>query len=182
MSFLKYAISIVFCNFYRLLKLFPNNDPIMGFALPFARRDKWWQAVLFPAIAMASFDFITMRIGIWTIGTAAAYGFVGLLFYKHFKEKKKVGLKSYAKSSVAGVLVFDFLTGPIMSSYAFKMPLMAAFIGQVPFTLLHLASGLAFTLMLAPVLDPDVRATVHQETARFAHNAKLLLSQYFWEA
>ena len=76
-KFLKYLASLFFCNIYRLLKIFPNNDPIMGCALPFARRDKWWQAVLFPVITMISFDFITMKIGVCTFGTAAAYGFIG---------------------------------------------------------------------------------------------------------
>ena len=177
-KFLKYLASLFFCNIYRLLKIFPNNDPIMGCALPFARRDKWWQAVLFPVITMISFDFITMKIGVWTFGTAAAYGFIGLLFYAYFKRKKKVGLKTYAKSSLAGILIFDFLTGPIMSSYVFAIPFSVAFLGQIPFTAMHLVSGVTLTMIIAPVLDPAVRPEVHSAVAKCARPIKALLPKF----
>lgn len=157
---IKYTIGLVFCNLYRLLRIFPNNDPIMGFALPLSRRGKWWHAMLFPITAMVSFDLITMRIGIWTLGTSLVYGLVGLIFYKYFKRKKKVWLKTYAGASIIGVLVFDFLTGPIMSSYIFGMPFVVALIGQIPFTAMHLASATTFTILLAPVLDPQVAESV----------------------
>ena len=170
---IKYFLGLAACNFYRLLKFFPNNDPIMGFTLPFARRDKWWQAMLFPAIAMTSFDLITMKVGIWTIFTTATYGLIGLLFYAYFKRKKRVGLKTYAKSSAIGVLIFDVLTGPIMSSYLFKMPLSAAVLGQIPFTIMHLASAIAFTILLAPVLDPAIRLNVRKSFEMHLQKVKL---------
>lgn len=175
---IKYFVSLAACNFYRLLKIFPNNDPIMGFTLPFARRDKWWQALLFPVIAMVSFDFITMKVGMWTFGTAATYGFIGLLFYAYFKKKKKVGLKTYAKSSFAGILIFDFLTGPIMGSYMFAIPFSVAFLGQIPFTAMHLASGVTLTTIIAPVLDPTVRPEVHNAVAKCTRPIKALLPKF----
>jgi len=169
---MKCLASLVFCNLYRFLRVFPNNDPVMGFALPLARRGKWWHALLFPVIAMVSFDIITMRLGIWTAGTALVYGLVGLLFFKYFKNKKKVGLKTYAGGSVLGVLIFDFFTGPVMSSFIFGMPFAAAFIGQIPFTAMHLASATAFTLLLAPVLDPQVARDVSKNVD--GYRARLL--------
>ena len=178
---IKYLSSLVFCNFYRILRIFPNNDPIMGCMLPFARRDKWWQTLLFPIVAIISFDFITRNIGIWTIGTTLTYSFVGLLFYLYFKNKKNVGLKTYAKSSVIGVLIFDFLTGPIMSSYLFKMPFIVATLGQIPFTIMHLTSAVTLTVILAPVLDPSVRITVQQAFAKHLHAIKFLSSTHILE-
>src|SRR3989344_2540173 len=100
----KYVISLTFCTLVRLVKIFPNNDPIMGFALPFARKDKWWQAFLFPVIAMASFDILTAKIGLWTFVTALTYGAIGLAFYKYFKIKNKIKLTTYFGSGVVGVL------------------------------------------------------------------------------
>lgn len=176
---LRYLGSLIFCNVYRLLRIFPNNDPILGCALPFARRDKWWQAALFPIIAMVSFDLLTMRMGVWTIGTSLTYGLIGLVFYKYFKGKKKVGLKTYAKGSIAGVLLFDAITGPVMSSFLFGVPFMVSVIGQIPFTLMHLVSGVCLTLAFAPVLDPMLRADLHQCTTRNLNKFSLLFSKPF---
>ncbi|MFH0955521.1 MAG: hypothetical protein V1777_05440 [Candidatus Micrarchaeota archaeon] len=149
---------LVLTSAYRLLRIFPNNDPIMGFALPIARNQKWWQAFLFPALAMACFDVLTAKVGPWTVITAVLYGTIGVMFHFYFRKKTKVGLGTYAKLSVVGVLAFDFFTGPIMTSYLFKIPFSVALIGQIPFTLLHLASAVTITVLLAPVLDPSVRS------------------------
>lgn len=46
MKILKYVLSILFCNAYRLLKFTPNNNPIMSCMLPFAKQDTWWKAPL----------------------------------------------------------------------------------------------------------------------------------------
>lgn len=178
-KFLKYLASLFFCNTYRLLKIFPNNDPIMGFAMPFARRDKWWQALLFPIIAMVSFDFITMKVGVWTIGTAATYGLIGLLFYAYFKGKKKAGLATYAKGSAAGILIFDFFTGPVMSSWLFKVPFYVAFLGQIPFTAMHLASGVTLAMLIVPVMDPAVRPEVHALATSCLQPIKAIVSRLF---
>ncbi len=156
MKLVKYALSILFCNAYRLLRFIPNNDPIMGCMLPYARQDRWWNAALFAFLTMVSFDFITMKVGIWTWVTASTYAGLGLLFYFIYKRIRKVRLKHYVGSGIAGVLVFDFITGPIMSSYVFNMPFSVALIGQIPFTALHLASVTAFVLILTPLLDRAV--------------------------
>ena len=177
---LKYLAGLAFCNFYRILKVFPNNDPVMGFALPFARQGKWWHAILFPMLAMISFDFIVGRVGVWTVGTALAYGFVGLLAHSYFKGKSRVGFGGYAKGSIMGVLVFDFVTGPVMSSLMFGMPFAMAFAGQIPFTLMHLASATALVLVLAPVLDPVLRAEVHETISKYLNKAFLLFSEQTW--
>ena len=174
---LKFLGSLAFCNLYRILRIFPNNDPIMGCALPLSRKGKWWHSVLFAMIAMVSFDLITARVGIWTIGTALTYGLVAALAWKYFKAKKSVGLKTYAKTSVGGVLLFDFLTGPVMSSFAFRIPFAAAFIGQIPFTMMHLASATALTLVIVPVLDPQLRAELQDCTTRYLSRLRLFLSR-----
>lgn len=150
---------LVLTNLYRLLRFFPNNDPVMGFALPIARNQKWWQAFLFPALAMVTFDLLTAKIGAWTLVTAGVYGALGILFHLYFKKKTNVGLGTYAKLSIVGVLIFDLVTGPVLTSYLFKIPFGLTLIGQIPFTLLHLASAVTITLVLAPILDSSLRKT-----------------------
>lgn len=115
---------------------------------------------------MASFDFLVGKIGVWTIITSFAYGLIGFIFYMYFKNKKSIGLKTYAKSSIAGVLLFDISTGPIMSSFLFRLPFEIALIGQIPFTILHLASAVTLTIILAPVLDAELRPNVCRNLTR----------------
>lgn len=170
----KHLGALVFCTFYRLMRIVPNNDPIMAFALPFARKDRWWQAALFPFLAMALLDIFMNRLGTWTLVTATTYALIGLGFSQYFKSKKKVGLKTYGLSAVAGILFFDAITGPLMSSFMFRIPLEAATIGQIPFTLLHLATGVSLTLLIAPMLDPDLRkySLVHRISVKMPWPAK----------
>ena len=132
--------------------------------------------LLFPVVAMVSFDLITMKAGIWTVGTALVYGLIGLAFYSYFKGKEKAGLKSYAKASILGVLFFDFVTGPIMSSMLFKISFESAFIGQIPFTIMHLASATAFTLLVVPILDPQITKSVKMSFTSYLNRAKLMIA------
>lgn len=141
------------CNFYRLLKLFPNNDPIMGFILPYGKQDKAWKVGLFAFSTMVAFDFITNKIGIWTWITAVVYGLIAIGFSKYLKNKKS-SLRTYTFTAIFGILLFDLVTGPIMSSVVFKISFQLAFMGQIPFTLMHISSGLTYTWILAPILDP----------------------------
>jgi hypothetical protein len=155
-SFLRLALAGIFCNVYRLLRFIPNNDPIMGAMLPFARRGKWWEAGIFAFLTMVSFDLITMKLGVWTIVTGVTYGLLGIAFHFAYGKIKKFSVWTYIGSGVAGVLAFDFITGPIASSLMFGMPFWAALAGQVPFTLLHLASTTFFVAVLTPLLDRTI--------------------------
>lgn len=153
MKIAKFGLSMVFCNAYRLLRFIPNNDPIMGCMLPFCREGKWWNSALFAFLTMVSFDIVTAKVGIWTLVTAGTYAAIGILFYWYYRGKAKIGIKTYLGSGIAGVLLFDFITGPIMSSWMFGMTFMEALVGQIPFTILHLISVSAFVLILTPLLD-----------------------------
>jgi len=152
MNIIKFVLSILFCNLYRLLKFIPNNDPIMGVMLPYSRQNKWYDSAAFAALTMISFDFITNALGIWTIITALTYAGLGLLFNLIYLNRK-ITLKTYISSGIIGVLLFDFITGPIMSSWLFNMSFTDAFFGQIPFTLWHLFSVTMFVGLLTPLLD-----------------------------
>ncbi len=156
MKLIKYVLSILFCNAYRFLRIIPNNDPIMGCMLPFSRQDRWWQGALFALVTMISFDFITMKVGMWTVVTALTYAGLGLLFHFAYKRIGKVKLKHYLGSGVVGVLIFDFVTGVLFGPAMFGMSFVQAFIGQIPFTVMHLLTVSGFILILTPLLDRAV--------------------------
>jgi biotin transporter BioY len=106
---------------------------------------------------MVLFDILSRRLGIWTAVTAGTYGLLGLAFSFVYstlaKRGRRVGPATFLVSGIVGVLVFDFVTGPILSSVMFRMSFAQAFVGQIPFTLKHLASVSAYTLVVSPVLD-----------------------------
>jgi hypothetical protein len=109
---------------------------------------------------MVSFDIITGFVGVWTIVTALTYAALGLLFNyiysKRQKAGKTIGLKVYFGSGIAGVLIFDFITGVIATPFMFGMSFEQALIGQIPFTLIHLATVSFFVLIITPILDKNV--------------------------
>jgi hypothetical protein len=154
---LKYLIFLFIGTLVRFIRIFPNNDPVMGSMLGFAKRDNWWRPVLFAMLSMMLFDLITQRLGVWTIGTSLVYGLLALGFYFGFKKIKKMDLTKYVGASVIGVLIFDFLTGPVMSSIVFDVVFFRALVAQLPFTAFHLMSGVVFTVIFVPVIDPDVK-------------------------
>ncbi len=140
----------------RWVRLFPNNDPIMAVMLPCAKRGRL-AAVTFPALSMVVFDALSGRVGTWTLVTAATYGLIGLGFSLAYsalaKRGHSIGVPAFLVSGVVGVLAFDFITGPVMSSALFHISFAQAFVGQIPFTIKHLASVSAYALVVSPVLD-----------------------------
>ncbi|AJF61650.1 TPA: hypothetical protein HA239_03835 [Candidatus Woesearchaeota archaeon] len=152
----KFLSTVIAVNIFRFMRIFPNNDPILGVMLPTARVESIWKSILFVFVTMASFDLITGSVGIWTIVTSLVYSFVALLAGLLIRKIKDINLLHYFGFTLLSVLVFDFITGPVMSSMLFNMPFMASLSGQIPFTLLHLMSGLVYTALFCPVLDPDI--------------------------
>ncbi len=153
---LRLVLSVLMANGIRLLKIIPNNDPIMSMTLPFSRRSSALTAFAFPLVTMVSFDFVTGYVGMWTAVTGATYGLLGLLFHHLLKDKSDVGIKSYLGYGVLGVLVFDFVTGVLATPLMFGMTFEEAFIGQIPFTAMHLLTTCAFILVVTPLLDKQV--------------------------
>lgn len=172
----KFLSSLSLTLFYRLLRIFPNSDPIMGFMLPFAKKEKLWVSALFAFLAMALFDLITFRIGIWTIVTASVYAGLAVFFHYFLKKWKKMSLKKYIGSGIFGILVFDAITGPLMTSLIFQMPFELALFGQIPFTIMHLISGIAFIALIVPVLDRDVAKTYAKFFNTLKNNLKQLIA------
>ncbi|MGA3020550.1 MAG: hypothetical protein ABSD68_01205 [Candidatus Micrarchaeales archaeon] len=152
----KIVLGVLIANGIRLLKIIPNNDPIMSMALPFSRRSSALTSFAFPFITMASFDVVTGYVGLWTLVTSITYGLLGLFFHRFLKEKDKVGLKTYLGCGALGVLAFDIVTGVLATPLLFGMTFEQALIGQIPFTALHLITTTAFIIVITPLLDKQV--------------------------
>lgn len=157
MGLLVFGLGLAASSLLRFASLFPNNDPIMAIAMPYAKHKKRWMAIGFPILAMSLFDCLSAEVGVWTIVTAATYGLLGVgfsvLYGRRAARGRRIGPLTFLVSGVAGVLVFDFITGPIMSSVLFRITFTQAFVGQIPFTLWHLASVSAYALVISPVID-----------------------------
>lgn len=152
----KLALSLLIANAIRLLRIIPNNDPIMSMALPYSKRSAAITSFLFPFITMASFDMVTNAVGPWTAVTSVTYGLLGLAFHYVLRGREKVGMKSYLGYGVAGVLVFDFITGVLATPFLFGMPVWQALVGQIPFTAMHLLTTVGFIIIVTPLLDREV--------------------------
>jgi uncharacterized membrane protein YuzA (DUF378 family) len=159
-------LSILIANGIRLLRIIPNNDPIMSMALPYSRRSSALTSFVFPLITMVSFDFVTNLLGSWTLVTAITYGLIGLIFHYYLKGKDKVGMKTYLGCGVLGVLGFDFVTGVLATPIMFGMTVQAAFMGQIPFTAMHLLTTCAFILVVTPLLDKQVLINARFDDSR----------------
>lgn len=152
----KFLIGMFFANLIRLFKFIPNNDPIMAITLPFSKQKKLHQSVLFPLLTMISFDIITNSLGVWTIVTSLTYALLGLFFYFYFSKLKKESIFSYLKAGSIGVIIFDFITGVLAMPFMFGMTFEQAFIGQIPFTIMHLITVGFYVIIVTPLIDKHV--------------------------
>ena len=155
----KYLIGFILTMVFRLFRVFPNADPIMGFVVPAAKREPIWKSALFAFSAILLFDVITNAVGIWTVVTSLTYGAVAVMISIIIRNRKAT-LPKYIGVGALGVIVFDVITGPLMSTFIFDMPLWASTLGQIPFTVMHLISVVFMVTIIAPFVDLDIRKEV----------------------
>lgn len=154
----RYVAAMIACNLLRLFRFFPNNDPIMAFVLPFSRQDKWFYSAIFAFVTMILFDYFTSGIGIWTFTTAIAYAIIAVAASFYLKNKKTT-MKTYLGTGIVGIIFFDIVTGVLFGPTLFGVPVYAAFLGQIPFTLLHIASVSIYIVLIVPFLDKQANIT-----------------------
>ncbi len=97
---------------------------------------------------------VSGTIGLWTVTGAVTWGIVGFLFAR---EKPNGSPLQFAKLGIGGTLLFDAVTGVILSPLLWGMPWQDALVGQVPFTIKHLLGIGAVSVILAPLLFPSVQ-------------------------
>ncbi|MEM4261784.1 MAG: hypothetical protein QXU92_02100 [Candidatus Diapherotrites archaeon] len=166
-----YLKGFVLCFFYRLLRVFPNSDPLVGFLVPASKNEPLWKPVLFAFFSMLLFDFFTFGVGVWSFVTSFAYVLV-VLFWRWRLSFVESSLGSFLSNGVLGILLFDFITGPLMSSFIFKQDFFLTLVLQVPFTIMHLVSGCFSIILISPFLDKRVAL----EASSFLCKVKTLFS------
>jgi len=103
-------------------------------------------------------------IGLWTLTGALSWGIVSLLFSRVSPNGSPF---SFAKLGIAGTLLYDGITGVLLSPLLWGMPWQDALVGQIPFTMKHLFGIAAVSLIFAPLLFPTAKKMLSQSGAAF---------------
>lgn len=136
----------------RLLPFRPANfEPMLATMMPFATRFGYLASFMFGFFGIALFDAVTSGIGIWTLVTAAAYGALGIGAHFYFRNRE-ASIGHFLGFGIVGTVLYDIATGLTTGPLFFGQPFMAALVGQIPFTLMHLLGTVVFTLALSPAL------------------------------
>ncbi len=151
-NWLKFVIGWVAVFGYRLLPFrVPNVEPVLSVAMPFSKKYGAWGGFLFGALSIALFDIFVGKVGMWTLVTAATYGFIGwgaALFFK----KRSASASNFLAYGVLGTIAYDAVTGVAMGPLLFGQTFAAAFFGQIPFTIMHLSGTIVFSLVISPLV------------------------------
>lgn len=126
-----------------------NVSPLMATELAGAKAYGPAVGFFYGAGSIALVDLIMGKIGSWTLITAITYGAVGV-WGAFFLKRKQASAKNFVIASIVGTLFFDLVTGVLMGPLLYDQAWSAAIIGQIPFTLRHLAGNVLFAIVLAP--------------------------------
>ena len=147
-----YTLGLALCFFVRLIPFrAPNVEPILAAQMPFSRVYGAFSGFLFGFASIVLFDFVTQRVGIWTLITAFTYGFLGLGANLYFKNKEN-SARSYVTFAIFATLFYDAITGLTVGPLFFHESFMIALVGQIPFTALHLLGNISFAYFISPSL------------------------------
>ncbi len=151
-GWLKFIIGWAICFAIRLIPFRPPNvEPILTTQMPFAKQYGWFWGFVFGFMSIFLFDLVTSGIGSWTLVTGVTYGVVGVGAYFFFKKRESKAF-NYLAYGVPATIFYDAITGVLMGPILWHMSFTKAFMGQIPFTALHLAGNIAFSLLLSPAI------------------------------
>lgn len=169
-NWFKLALGFVVCLLIRLIPFRPPNiEPIMATVMPFGRAYGKTAGFLFAFASIVLFDCMVGKVGVWTLITGVAYGLVGFGAALYFKNKKSTAW-NYTKYAIISTILFDAVTGFSIGPIFFGQSFMAAVIGQIPFTALHLLGNVSFAIVLSPALYTFVIENKKLESPRFFIN------------
>lgn len=162
---------LIFCILIRLVPFrAPNVEPILALQMPFAKHFGKGAGFFFGVLNIVFFDVLTGQVGYWTIITGITYGLVGAIAVYYFK--KFNARRHYIYFSILGVIFYDAITGLSIGPLFFGQSFMAALVGQIPFTISHVAGSVFFTAGLSFFIDrmlsSDVRASESRVSLQMA--------------
>ncbi len=151
-NWLKYIIGFMICLLFRLIPFRPPNiEPILATQMPFAKAYGAVAGFVFAFTSILLYDILTVKVGWWTLITAVTYGIIGIgsaWYFSRYAQKRL----NYVVFAIIGTLFFDIVTGLLIGPLFFHQMFIEALIGQIPFTLLHLAGNVGFALILSPLI------------------------------
>ncbi|HET8581437.1 MAG TPA: hypothetical protein VFL98_03140 [Candidatus Paceibacterota bacterium] len=155
---IKFALGLALVVLVRLIPHVPNVEPITATLMPYAR--KWGMAsgAVFGILAVVLYDLATGTFGPWTAFTAGAYAILGLAAGLYFKHVHGRAVFQYLGFAIGGTILYDALTGLTVGPLFYGQPLMDALIGQIPFTLMHLASNIVLAAIVSPLVEKFIVA------------------------
>lgn len=150
-SFVKFAIGWTAVFLFRLIPWRPPNfEPMLASVMPYSKRYGVAGSFLFGFLGIVLFDAVTSGWGVWTAVTALCYGTLGVAAHYFFRDRD-ASAKNFLLFGIPGTISYDAVTMLIGPAFA-GQPLALALAGQIPFTLMHLAGTIAFSVLLAPAL------------------------------
>jgi uncharacterized membrane protein len=148
---LKIFIVFIGCLLFRLIPLrAPNVEPIMASLMPLGRKYGAITAFLFGFLSIFLYDAIT-HFGSWTWIAGITYGLIGAVSALYFT-RAKTSILNFAIFAFFATIIYDLVTG-VLFAPMFHETMTTALILQIPFTLLHLAGNIGFTVTLSPILN-----------------------------
>jgi uncharacterized membrane protein len=171
-SSLKFLVGWVLSFMLRLIPFRPPNiEPILAVQTPFTKQYGFIIGFLFAFINIALFDFITGKMGVWTIITAACYGFLALFSAWYFKRRPATSVH-FAIHALYATLIYDAITGLTIGPLFFGQSFQEALIGQIPFTAYHLIGNITLSALISPVI---YRLVITNPRFEVAYLKRLLL-------
>ncbi|MEY4731319.1 MAG: hypothetical protein RL681_265 [Candidatus Parcubacteria bacterium] len=149
----------------------PNVEPMFAVVMPFSKHYNAWGSFAFGVLGITAFDLMTGTIGMWTLITAAAYGLLGAYAAWFFRDRGAT-VKNFLVCGIVGTVLYDAVTGLSIGPIFFGQSITEAFVGQIPFTLMHVAGTAAFSVVLSPaayrwiVTNPALTIPVGARVAR----------------
>ncbi len=151
-GWLKFVLGWSAVFLFRLIPFRPPNvEPMLATVMPFSKRYGPLGSFLFGFLGIVLFDAVTSGWGIWTLITALAYGALGPAAHFYFKNRE-ASVGNFLRFGIVGTIAYDAVTGLTIGPLFTGQPFLVALIGQIPFTLLHLAGTVVFATFLSPVL------------------------------
>lgn len=171
-NIIKYFIGLLTVIALRLIPHPPNVEPIMSTMMPFSKKWGWLSGMIFCLLAIISFDLLTGTLGVWSLVTAGTYALLGILAGLYFKNKENK-IRYYVGFSIVGTIIYDAITGIGIGMVFFNQSFVATFMGQIPFTLYHLAGNIVLSIVVSPLLYKWVITNPKLETKQVLNKIAL---------
>jgi hypothetical protein len=146
-------VGFVGATLFRLIPFRPPNmEPLLSIMMPFSKKVGAFELAIFGFLSIVLHDSLTVGIGSHTWSAGGIYAVLGLVSCTYFKNRA-FSSTSFTTFSVASILFFDIMTGVVLGPIISGGSFVVAFVGQIPFTALHLMGGVFFALTLSPLIE-----------------------------